>query len=181
MFHTYRRLLSKYGILAGKLLDWIEDFLIDRKQRVCIRGSFSEWVNVTSGVSQGSVIGPALCIIFANDMPNVISSVLLMFADDTKLYRTISSPQDCNILIDQISTWGEHSLMSFTLDKCHVMTFGNSCEEYNYAMKKSDTPLTLNRYNEECDLEVLFAFNLKFSWHIKQITSKANSVIGNVK
>ena len=48
------RLLSKlqsYGI-AGKLLDWIEDFLIDRKQRVCIRDSFSEWINVTSGVPQ---------------------------------------------------------------------------------------------------------------------------------
>ena len=78
--------------------------------------------------------------------------MLLMFAD-----YTISLPQDCNILqhdIDQISTWGEHSLMSFNLVKCNVMTFGNLCEEYNYAMKKSGTPLTLNRCNEECNLRV---------------------------
>ena len=61
------------------------------------------------------------------------------------------------------------------------MTFGNSCEEYNYAMKKSGTPLTLNRCNEECDLGVLFASNLKFSQYIKQITRKANSVFGTVK
>ena len=94
-----------------------------------------------------------------------------MFADDNKLYRTISSPQDTNILqhdIYQISAWGEHSLMPFNLDKCHdhVMTFGNSCEEYNYAMKKSGTPLTLNRCNEEY-LGVLFASNFKFSQHIE--------------
>ena len=61
------------------------------------------------------------------------------------------------------------------------MTFGNSCEEYNYTMKKSGTPLTLNRCNEECDLGVLFASNIKFSKHIKQITRKANSAIGIVK
>ena len=65
--------------------------------------------------------------------------------------------------------------MFFNLEKCHVMTFGNSYEEYNYAVKKSGTPLTLNRcklINEEHNLGVLFASNLKFSQHIKQITHK---------
>ena len=56
--------------------------MVDRKQRVYVRGSSSDWVNVTSGVPQGSVLGPALFIIFVNDMPNVINSMLLMFADD---------------------------------------------------------------------------------------------------
>jgi len=101
-----------------------------------------------------------------------------MFADDTKLYRTIASPNDCNILqqdIDQISTRGDHSLMS---DKCHVMTFGKSDGLYNYTMKKSDIPLLLNRCNEERDLGILFTPNLKFSQHIGQIACKANSVIG---
>ena len=87
----HRRLLSNlrsYGV-AGKLFDWIENFLSNRKQRVCIRGSFSEWVNIASGVPQGSVLGPTLFIIFVNDMPDVVNSMLLMFADDTKLYRTI--------------------------------------------------------------------------------------------
>ena len=126
--------------MVGKLLDWIKDFLINRKQRVCVRGSFSDWVNITSGVPQGSVLGPTLFIIFVNDMPDVIKSMLLMFADDTKLYRTITSSYDCNILqqdIDHISTWGEQSLMSFNLDKCHVMTFGKSQRLYSYTMKKA--------------------------------------------
>ena len=62
----HRRLLSKlrsYGV-AGNLFDWVENFLTNRKQRVCIRGSFFEWVNVTSGVPQGSVLSPTLCLSF---------------------------------------------------------------------------------------------------------------------
>ena len=66
-------------------------------------------------------------------MPNVINSMLLMFADDTKLYHTIDSSQDHNILqndIDQLCVWGDRSLMSFNLDKCHVMSFGRTSEAY---------------------------------------------------
>ena len=72
-------------------------------------------------------------------MPDVIDSMLLMFADDTKLYRTISSPIDHDILqqdISRIGAWGEQSLMSFNTDKCQVMTLGRSHEEYNYTMSK---------------------------------------------
>ena len=84
----HRRLLTKhqsYGI-TGKLLDWIKVFLAD-SQRVSIRGSLSDWVNITSDVPQGSVLGPILFIIYVNDMPDVIDSMLLMFADD--IYQTL--------------------------------------------------------------------------------------------
>ena len=80
------------------------------------------------------MLGPTLFITFVNDMPNVINSILLMFADETKLYCTIDSPQDRNILqhnIDQLCVWGDWSVMSFNLDKCHVMSFGKTCEVYN--------------------------------------------------
>ena len=65
---------------------WQGNFLSNRKQRVCIRGSFPKWVNITSGIPQDSVLGPTLFIIFVNDMPDVVNSMLLMFADDTKLH-----------------------------------------------------------------------------------------------
>ena len=80
-------------------------------------------------------------------MPDVIDGMLLMFADDVKLYQTISSPIDHDILqqdIGWISTWGEQSLMSFNTDKCHVMTLGRSHEEDNYTMSKHGNSLLLN-------------------------------------
>ena len=124
------------------------------------RGSFSKWVNITSCVPQGSVLGPILFIIFVNDMPDVVNSMLLMFADDTKLYRTITSVHDNNALqqdIDSVSAWGEQSLMFFNLDKCHVMTFGRSQRHYSYTMTNVDgVPFPLQRCHEEQDLGVLF-------------------------
>ena len=112
-----------------------------------------------------------------------IVAMLLMFADDTKLYRTISSPND-HILqedIDQISTWGEQSLMSFNTDKCHVMTLGRSHEKHNYTMRKYGNSLPLNWCNEQQDLKILFTPNLKFSQHVNKIAWKANRVIGIIK
>ena len=73
--------------MAGELFEWLENFLSNRKQRVCsYKGIFSEWVNITSGIPQDSVLGPTLFIIFVNDMPDVVNSMLLMFADNTKLH-----------------------------------------------------------------------------------------------
>ena len=79
--------LSGYGI-NGLLLKWIDNFLTDWKQRVCVKWS---WCNVTSGVPQDSVSGPILFIIYVNDLPEVVQSSLCMFADDTKIYHTIYS------------------------------------------------------------------------------------------
>jgi len=82
----------------GKVLHWIDAFLSDRKQQVVVHGAFSEWSTVTSGVPQGSVLGPILFIIHVNNLPDCIRSYLGIFADDTKLYCPISSPEDPSIL-----------------------------------------------------------------------------------
>ena len=84
--------------------------------------------------------------------------------------------------IDNISAWGEQSLMSFILDKCHVMTFGRSQRHHSYTMMNADgVPFPLQRCHKEQDLGVLFIPNLEFSEHISKITRRAVSVVGIIK
>ena len=87
----HKRLLNKlssYGI-CGQVKMWIESFLSDRQQSVRIGSSFSSISPVTSGIPQGSVLGPVLFLIFINDLPEVVSSIVKLFADDTKIYNEI--------------------------------------------------------------------------------------------
>ena len=77
--------LKSFGIME-KVYIWIESWLFERKQRVVLNDSISEWKSVTSSVPQGSVLGP-LFIIFVNDMDQSVLSQLLKFADDAKLFR----------------------------------------------------------------------------------------------
>ena len=80
--------LSKYGI-RGQILNWIMEFLKDRTQRVVIRGTASTLRKVTSGVPQGSVLGPILFLLFINDLPTELLTRLSLFADDSKLFSRI--------------------------------------------------------------------------------------------
>ena len=92
----HQRLLTKlrgYGI-EGRILTWIKAFLTNRRQRVVINGSRSSWADVTSGIPQGSVLGPVLFICYINDMPSSVQSSMYLFADDAKLYRNIASDDD---------------------------------------------------------------------------------------
>jgi len=74
-------------------------FLSDRFQRVCLNGSCSGWRQVISGVPQGSVLGPLLFVIYIDDLSSCVSSCLFKFADDAKLYHSISNPTDIQLLL----------------------------------------------------------------------------------
>ena len=76
----------------------IENWLQKRRQKVCIKGRGSSWITVCSGVPQGSVLGPLLFLIFMNDLEDEISSNVLKFADDTKIFRELKNNMDCSRL-----------------------------------------------------------------------------------
>ena len=79
---------------------------------------YSDWVGITSGVPQGSVLGPLLFIIFVNDLPDVVSSMLSIFADDTKLFNIVKSLQDQLVLqqdLDNLQAWSGQWQMLFIL------------------------------------------------------------------
>ena len=72
--------------IAENVYKWIEDWLRDREQRVVLLGCNSEWIRVKSGVPEGSVLGPLWFLIYINDIDDSVSSKLLKFADDTKVF-----------------------------------------------------------------------------------------------
>ena len=101
--------LNYYGV-RGPLLQWLQSFLTDCTQKVIINGSHSSPCHVTSGVLQGSVLGPVLFLMYINDIAN-IHSQLRLFADDCLLYRPIHSFDDHKILqsdLDSLSSMGRY-------------------------------------------------------------------------
>jgi len=128
---SHRHLLLKvqhYGV-TGSTLHWIRDFLANRTQQVILDGQCSGESAVTSGVPQGSVLGPLLFLIYINDLPACVShSSTRLFADDSVVYRRISSPSDAVLLqedVDSLQTWEDRWLMRFNAAKCQVLRITN--------------------------------------------------------
>ena len=180
----HRRLLQKirsYGI-SGKAEKWVEAFLSNRRQRVCINGCHSEWESVASGIPQGSVLGPLLFVIFINDLPEVVSeaSCIFLFADDTKIYREIRSEEDCvelqNDLV-KLEEWSNKWLLKFHPEKCKVIEFGRAQLNFSYSLQG----IHLEHVQKEKDIGVIVDNKLKFEYHINEKIKKANCVMGIIR
>ena len=112
--------LERYDI-DRKLLKWIKAFLTERKQRVRICDSYSQWTEVISGIPQGSVLGPILFIIYINDLTSIcnINGEIFLYADDTKIYKYVTSRQEADQLqkdITKIVDWFNRNLLSLNVN-----------------------------------------------------------------
>ena len=90
-----------------------------------VNGEYSEWMGVTCGIPQGSVLGPLLFIVYINDLPEEVESEIFLFADDTKIFRTIYTQEDKNILqndLMKLYQWSNKWLLKFHPAKCKSMT-----------------------------------------------------------
>ena len=85
--------LKRAGI-NGLLLDWLTNYLTERKQRVVIPGGTSDWEFIKAGVPQGSILGPLLFLLYINDIVTDIHSGVRLFAADTSLYIIVNDPTD---------------------------------------------------------------------------------------
>ena len=169
--------LSKYGV-AGNLLLWIKDFLTDRKQYVKLNNSKSKSIDVTSGVPQGSVLGPMLFIYFINDLPEVCSVTTKIFADDTKAYTSIKNEQDHLNLqntIDSMHSWTEDWQLKFNETKCKILHLGENNPKKSYYIGSDNTRVQLEETTLEKDLGIFIDPTLSFDSHIEYITKKASS------
>lgn len=175
--------LKMYFGVSGVLLSWFKSYLSERHQRVVVEGEESDWSNVTSGVPQGSILGPLLFLLFINDMPNVVlSSSIALFADDSKVFKSVNCIRDCELLqsdLCELLTWSKKWGMVFNPSKCKVLSFTRSRNPFyfNYHLDG----IILDRVGDFKDLGVVFNQNLSFSAHVESIVSKSNRVCGMIK
>ena len=163
--------------LNGRLLEWFKDYLHNRKQQTCVNGELSSRADVTSGVPQGSILGPLLFLIYINDMPDVIhgTSKIALYADDSKIYNSINSDQDCINLQEQLENlvkWSETWKLNFNAAKCKIMSITRKILPYRYNYNIRGIPL--ERVTTMMDLGVTVQDNLLWDLHIRNIVNKAH-------
>lgn len=164
------------------LLNWLRHFLVGRKQRVVVRGSYSDWSCVTSGTPQGTILGPLLFLLYINDISEFLSSTVKLYADDTKIYREIIDPiKDSQLLQDDLnnlSAWARKWQLRFNADKCESMRITHLRDKSvtNYFLEKPLKDVTNFK-----DLGVTLTRDLSWGHHISITVNKANKVLGSIK
>ena len=172
------RKLEGYGV-KGEILNWVKAFLENRQQFVKINNSSSKNLPVTSGVPQGSVLGPTLFIYFINDLPLVTNLTTKIFADDTKLFTSISDEEDHTKLqesFDKMYDWTKKWLLKFNEKKCRVLHIGRNNKKFKYYIDEESNRTELEITDLEKDLGVNIDPLLTFKCHIKITVKKATAV-----
>ena len=168
----HERLLHKLSGLGvhGKILTWIRSFLSGHTQRVIVDGEESEWKDVVSGIPQGSVLGPMLFVCFVNDQPNVVTSSVLLFADDTKIFTV--NQQTLQQDLGKLQIWSNEWQLRFNATKCKVMHLGKQSDPASYSMTSD---------GKKKDLGVNVDADLVFDQHVAIQTKKANKLLGMLR
>jgi len=159
----------------NNLLTWISSYLNGRSQRVLFKNAVSKMINVTSGVPQGSHLGPLLFALFINNLPSIVNhSRVLMYADDVKLcfsYNSVESGFCLQSDINRFQEWCQYNLLNLNYLKCNVMTFYRGTPTF---MSYSLQIMSLDRIYSVNDLGVLLDPKLKFDSHITSTINKAH-------
>lgn len=168
--------------MYGSLLSWFSSYLHGRSQKISVNGFFSPPFNITSGVPQGSHLGPLLFLLYINDINKCLTfSKCLLYADDLKIFGEIRNPTDCIQIQSDLQRVQEFCLKNklfLNMNKCSVITFTRNLAPINYDYTMNSQILA--RVNHIKDLGVIFDSKLSFSKHIDYIVSKCNQMLGFV-
>ena len=168
--------LAACGI-ADNLYNWIDNFLSRRTQQTRVGTSLSDTVSLSSGVVQGSVLGPLLFLLYINDVANLFDCdrcSCKMYADDVKLYTALSTADDVasfQTKLDALYRWSNEWQLNISSSKCAFMVVRDS----NIKTELQLNGKSINKVNEYKDLGVIVDKDLKFTSHINHIVASANT------
>ena len=175
--------LQAYGV-EGQLLALLKDYLHDRQQRVVLNDQTSDWRKTNSGISQGSVLGPLLFLIIRNDLPDGITSLCKIFADDTSFFSNVydidTSVKELNFDLEKNSKWAFQWKMQFNPDpnkQANKVVFSRKTKN------SSHPPVAFNnnvikKYPHHKHLGIVLDSKLDFKF---QKIKKCNKLIGLIR
>jgi hypothetical protein len=164
-------------------VNWIESYLTNRTYVVRFRECESRPFVASSGVPQGSHLGPLLFVLAINDIAYFLKhSHLLIYADDMKLYRIIHEEKDCTLLqedLNSFASWCSNNSLILNANKCQKVSFSRkkSVISFDYSINN----IYIDNLNSIKDLGVIFDSVFTFNDHIHFICQKASSMLGFIK
>ena len=165
--------LESYGI-ASKLHKFISCFLSNRLQWVKVGTSCSNKSIVTSGIPQGSILGPTLFEIYINDLPSCLSSQSKMFADDLKTYNKSFNHGIVQMDINNMLKWSGNWCLYLNTNKCCVLHSGEKNTDCDYLMSIGEVDYEINNSQLVKDLGVTFDHKLNLNHHIYVYVTQIN-------
>ena len=181
---TLYKKLKQYGI-QGKIHHWIENYLSDRWQRVVIEGKSSEFVKLTSGVPQGSILGPLLFLIYINDLLNRIANNVRIYADDSSLYVNYARNKENNDAemvarylqedITRVEEWARNWRIEFNASKTESLVFSRKHEIRSPGLYMKET--RIKEVTEHKHLGIILQQNGKWKQHMEEMGIKAKKKI----
>ena len=158
------------------LLSWIHAFLSNRTQLVSVNNVLSNPIEVSSGVPQGSVLGPTLFLLYINDLVDTIKhSQIMLFADDLKIFNLSSKHDLLQSDLNNLSLWSTKWQLPISYEKSNVLYIGNSNPKFKYSLNSHP----LDGFETGCkDLGIFMSKNLSFSVHCEKLVSTASKISG---
>lgn len=171
--------IYRFG-LSENIMNLFKSYLQNRFFVVKHDGNTSGKFHASSGVPQGSNLGPLFFLLFINDLPDVIRySKCLLFADDVKIFKPIQTVRDCSALqkdINSVLEWSAQCKLDFNIKKCNVMSITRQKDPiiFDYCMDNE----SLKRVYEFKDLGITYDYKLSFKKHIENVVKSANRALG---
>ena len=167
----------------GNILNWFRSYLQDRRQQTTILGASSSPSQVTSGVPQGSILGPMLFLLYENDLPSSVkNSSIATYADDTKIFKEISNIGDAKALQEDLTNFESTSFDAGLLlnsSKCKTLRVTRKHHSIEYPCTLQDD--ILRDSENERDLGIWISNNLTWRKQVLEQCSKASKMLGFIK